>query len=42
LVPSTAITPTLTSPAFAQTASTEPNTSASACSWRQTKRAIVA
>jgi hypothetical protein len=42
LVPSIAITPTLTRPAFAQTASTEPKTSASAASWRQMKRAIVA
>jgi hypothetical protein len=35
-------TPGLASPALAQSPSTSPNSSASARSWRQTKRAIVA
>jgi hypothetical protein len=42
LVPSIATTPVLTSPAFAHSASTEPNSPASAASWRARKRAIVA
>ncbi len=39
-VPSTAIVPTFTNPASAQSASTSPNSSASAVSWRWRKRPI--
>jgi hypothetical protein len=42
LVPSTAITPTLTSPPRAHSVKTSPNSPASASSWRSRNRAIVA
>jgi hypothetical protein len=41
LVPSIAITPTFTSPAFLHSDSTELNNSASAASWRRRNSAIV-
>jgi hypothetical protein len=41
-VPSIATTPVPTSPAFAHSPSTEPNSPANAASWRTRKRAIVA